>query len=318
MTNLKQIINKANSIAIISHIRPDGDTLGGSLSLYNVCKDMGKNPVLLCESEIPQYFSFMNGVEIFAQSSTDKYDLVFAVDCGDKGRLGSLEGVFLSGKTKVNIDHHITNTSFGDVNFVNKQASSTCQLLYELYKKFDIKITSTIATHLYTGLSTDTGHFKHSNVNESTFLMAADLTQKGVDLEFITRKLYKENSKDWLRLLSYALSKIKYYSNDRICLMTLTKQEIDTLNCSFEDTEGLVGYCINQRGVTIGAIISQHSSTNSYKVSLRSKPDIDVSVAACSFGGGGHKYAAGCMMSGVLETVVEKVVKALGDCLENE
>jgi phosphoesterase RecJ-like protein len=214
----------------------------------------------------------------------------------------------------LNIDHHFSNTKFADYNLVDTNACSTCQVLFRLFNDNKIDITQKIATYLYTGLSTDTGHFMHNNVTADIFLMAASLTKTGINIENIARNLYKQNSKERLKLVSFCLNSLQYFCQDKIAIMVLTKQDLAKCGATIDDTEGLVSYCINQKDVSIGAMMTQYGD-NSFKISMRSLPEIDVSRAASVFGGGGHKQAAGCMIFGTKDTVLEKLIKALSDCI---
>lgn len=313
--DLKKLIKDAKSIAIISHIRPDGDTIGASLSLYEVCKELGKTPIMMCESKIPEYLSFIESTKLYVQTTDKKFDLVCAIDCGSISRVGNLTDVFESANITVDVDHHPSNENFGTYNLVEREASSTCQVLYGLYKRNNITLTQKISQHLYTGLSTDTGNFMHSSVNRDVFLMAAELAGNGVDINFLNQNLYKQSTRQRLRLLAHGLSKIQYHCGDRLTTLQLNFDDLEKCGVSPEESEGIVSYCVNIKGVVAGAIMTQIGD-DQYKVSFRSHPGIDCSTAANSFGGGGHKQAAGCLVSGSPEEVYEKVTKALTDLVD--
>ncbi|MCL1945020.1 MAG: bifunctional oligoribonuclease/PAP phosphatase NrnA [Firmicutes bacterium] len=313
--DLQKLIRDAKSIAILSHIRPDGDTIGGALSMYEVCKNLGQNPVILCESKIPEYLSFVPNTNDYKQETYDKFELVFAIDCADLARVGNLQTIFEQANITVNIDHHQGNSNFAKYNLVERELSSTCQVLYGLYKRNNINISKQIAQYLYTGLSTDTGNFMHSTVSREVFLMAADLADIGVDIPFINRNLYQQSSRQRLKLIACALRKLEYHCLDRVTVIQINMTDLEECGISPSETEGIASYCINIKGVLVGSIMTQIEPTV-YKVSFRSHPGVDVSLVANKFGGGGHKQAAGCLVTGTPQEAYEKVVRAMTDLID--
>jgi phosphoesterase RecJ-like protein len=250
-------------------------------------------------------------VDRYQRDANTKFDTVFAVDCGDVTRMGSLAQVFLDAKTSINIDHHKGNNNFGQLNVVDRYCSSTCQIMCELYLSNKILMDKKIATYLYIGLSTDTGNFMHSNVNYRVFGVAAILLGCGVDLDWVTTNLYRSNTKQRLKLLGYALSKIEYYCDDKVAILQINERDLQACGVDNNDTSSLVSYCIGTKGVVVAAQMTQFG--NKYEVSFRSNSDLDVSIVATAFGGGGHKQAAGCVVDGSPAQAHQKVLRAMVD-----
>lgn len=311
MIGLIDKIKQAKEIAIISHIHPDGDTLGSATSVYNLVRQLGKTAYLLCEDSVPQSFSFLDGYQEYSTSChLNKVDLCFAMDTATLNRLGKFQQFFLNSDTNINIDHHISNIGYGQINHIIPQAASTCQICFELYKEEGITIDKSMAKSLYTGISTDTGHFMHSNVTETTFLQAAEIVRLGVDIASVTQSLYKENSKKRTQLLARAINSMQWFESDKICIITITKNDLETLDCDITHTEGIVNYALNIRGVQVGVLLTQ-SENKSFKISLRAKPGCNVDAVAKDFGGGGHILAAGCMVYGTKTKVIQLLVQSI-------
>ena len=189
-------INKANSIVILTHENPDGDAIGSSLAMYNILKAYGKNPDVI----IPEYskiFEFLPGTkEIKKESQVQKYDLAISLDCPTIGRLNGFASYFENAKSKIVIDHHGTNTMFGDLNYVNPDAPACAQILIVMFEYFGFEISKDIATCIITGIITDTGGFAYSGVTAETFEFAAELLSRGVNVSEIYKKTLQTVSKE--------------------------------------------------------------------------------------------------------------------------
>jgi len=317
MIGLIDKIKQANEIAIISHIHPDGDTLGSSTSMYNLVRRLDKSAYLLCEDTIPQNFSFLDGYNDYSTSChLDKVDLCFAMDTATISRLGKFQQLFLNSDININIDHHISNIGYGQINHIVPTAASTCQICFDLYKDEGITIDKSMGKSLYTGMSTDTGHFMHSNVTETTFLQAAEIVRIGVDIAQVSQALYKENSKKRTQLLAKAISSMQWFENDKICIITITQDDLELLGCEITHTEGIVNYALNIRGVQVGVLITE-SKPNVFKISLRAKPGFDVDAVARDFGGGGHILAAGCMIYNTKSKVIASILQSIKNKMYN-
>ena len=303
----------AKRIAIISHTRPDGDTLGANLGLGAALRSLGKTVTNLCEDAIPAKFCYMEGFAEFNQLRSESFDLAVSVDCGDLQRLGSCLEYFSACPKTLNIDHHISNDCYAKLNFV-KYYASTCEIVCEILEVLGVRMTQPIAECLYTGISTDTGNFMHGNTNSRALLAAAGLARQIPDISKITNILYKEMPKARLLLLAKVLPTVRFYLGDRLSVMTVRTAMLEETGAETSFTEGFVDYTINVSGVEVGVCLME-CGENCFKVSFRSKTQ-DVCAIAERFGGGGHKCAAGCRIFGFYEDVVDKIVREVSIALE--
>lgn len=306
---VKHLIN-ARNILIVCHVRPDGDCLGAGFSLYSVAKKLNKSADFLCDSPFPEHYSFIKNHEIFGKRELSEYDLAISVDCADEFRMGEYSDIYFSCKQTVNIDHHATNTMFAAVNEVCAAASSTCEIVYLLLKDSGL-IDAGIAQDLYMGISTDTGHFRHSNTKPNTLLAAAHLLEFDFDAVKLVDNLYRNNTVEKMRLIGLALNKMHYYCDEKVAVIALSQRDLKECGCVMADTEGIIDYPMSVGSVVVAVCMTQQSSL-SFKVSFRSKGP-NVAKIAGKFGGGGHVLAAGCVVNGDFNSCVAKVVKAVSE-----
>lgn len=311
MDKVAERIAQASSVALFTHIRPDGDALGSVLALQAALKSIGKSVTVYCDSPVPARLAFLSGADKILSQGTPIADLFVALDCGDADRLGCFSSVFLKKRNTCNVDHHLSNTRFAACNYV-KGTSSTCELVLQCLRTLKIELTEEIATLLYVGLSTDTGNFSHSNTTAETFACAATLTACGVKIDELNRRLYKENPYRRLKLLGKVLSGMRSYEEGKIIVLTITSQDLASVGCSLDQTEAFVDYAISVDTAEVGIAVCEQKP-NTYKVSMRSRGKADVCRACGTFGGGGHRLASGCTVCGFFEDVVEKVVKSARD-----
>lgn len=302
---IKEKINEATSIAILCHIRPDGDTLGSALSLKNVMQKT-RDCAVYCDDIIPKKFDFLKGFHEIKSGEIGRHDLLICVDCSDLNRLGRYSSAVKYHDNTINIDHHISNEKFADINCI-MDLSSTCEIMFNLVKFLGANPDSEVYKCIYCGISTDTGNFSHSNTSHKTFEVAAELLKLIGDVSMINQRLYKDIPKNRLLMLGHAISNIKFYINDRMAILTVFTKDLERFGCSSYDTEGFVDYAINIIGVEVGAILLE-CEKGGYKVSLRSK-SVDVCKIASQFGGGGHTHASGCMLFGDYDESVDKLVR---------
>lgn len=309
MTIIENIKN-SQKILIVGHLRPDGDCLGSGLSLKYICEKYNKQVDFLCDSEMPMHYSFMHGFYDVNNQKLNDYDLFITVDCADSFRLGKYQGYLKSCKNSINIDHHKTNNKFAAINFVKANYSSTCEIIFELLKDCN-ELDNTIAQLLYVGLSTDTGNFMHNNVTANVHRIAANMIELGVDTNYISTMLYKQNTLAKTKLIAEAIHSMRFYAENKICIISISLEMLKNCGCDLSDTEGLIDYGMSIIGVEVTACLTEQNRPQ-YKVSYRSR-SIDVSKAAGVFGGGGHMFASGCAISGHYEDVISKIVKSITD-----
>ena len=310
MNAILEEIEHAQTILICGHVRPDGDCLGSAFALREYCLGLGKNADVCSPSPIPESYKFMRQSEKFNVLSRKTYDLFIAVDCATQDRIGKMEGFFRSASRTVCIDHHEGHEGFADVNLVKNYASSTCEIVFDLLEPTG-KITREIANYLYIGLSTDTGHFMHSNTDSKVMYTAYRLSCLGAECHNIATELYRSRSRNKTMLIAKSIEAMRFFMNDTVCIIPMTQELLDECNISSNDTEGIIDYAISINGVEIGISMCAEKE-NEYKVSFRSRTR-HVNEIAAVFGGGGHIYAAGCRICGKTEDVIDKLLKAIRD-----
>lgn len=306
------VINKSSKIAVTSHVVPDGDNIGSSLALCLALKKLNKQATYLIDDNIPGVYRFLKGakeVERLSSFADLDYDLVIAMDCGDLERLGKVKQ--LAEKTRlINIDHHISNTNFGEINLVEENASATAEIAYKLIKSMGIFIDKDMAECIYTGIVTDTGMFQYSNTSEETHSIAAELIIAGVNPADIFNKVYQNSPKEKILLMKEAIQSLEFYSSDKISCITISKAQIDDIAGEDLDTEGIVNMARDIAGIEVAVFLKEKES-NVIKVSLRSKSYVDVCAIAKGFGGGGHIRAAGCTITAGLEQAKQQLILAI-------
>ncbi len=307
---LKDIEN-VQTVYITGHINPDGDCIGSAFGFALAMAELGKKPVILIE-DYAERFDILEGRQYVYRGDYDELcpDIMFSIDCADKARLGEAEKVFERAKYTYNIDHHISNTCFADVNIVNGRASSACEVVYEIIKDF-VNIDKDIASALYTGILTDTGGFRHNSTSERTHQIAGKLVSSGVDTPLIHTKFLMEHSLTDVKIFVKAIEKMKL--EDGIAYTYVTAEDMALCGASSKNLDAVVGYLLNTEGAEVSVFASERAEGIA-KLSFRSK-SADVNEIASIFGGGGHILAAGAAVKGnvreVLDMAVNEVRKRL-------
>ena len=230
-------------------------------------------------------------------------------------RIGNSQGIFKSAQLKVNIDHHKTNPRYGDINIIDGDAAATAEIITALCDALNPGfMDEDIALCLYVALITDCGNFSYSNTRENTFLCAARLIASGIDIASLNRRFFKNMKKEKFEFLKRALNSLKLYADGKIAVILYTVKDVSECGATSFSSDGIIDYALNIEGVEIAVSLKEHSE-NCYKVSFRSKEYANVAQAASVFGGGGHAAAAGCMIKGPYEEVLERVIKAASDQL---
>lgn len=291
LESIKESIMNSNKIAILTHENPDGDAIGSSLGLMLALKKIGKDVDVIIPSFNKIYETLPGHEDIKKEIEIDcSYDLCIALDCADMERLHVCKEIFEKAKNTIVIDHHITNQNYGDVNYVNAVASSTCQNLIVVMGYLDIVISKDIATCLYAGILTDTGGFRY-NVQIETFEFAAMLLETGIDIAKIYRNLFDVTTMARTKLLGKAIERLELLSNDRIAFTYTTKEDEEKYGIMDGDHEGIVNYGRDIENVEVSVYIRELD--DKYKVSMRSNEYVNISLISTKFGGGGHMKAAG-------------------------
>jgi len=318
---MKKIINhlkNSNHIIIASHINPDGDAIGSLIAMGLALDALNKNITLYNESPVPSAYRFLPSVERIVRQikETNIYDTAIILDCADFQRIGKISSVISKIPVIINIDHHITNTGFGNLNLIDTSACATTEIIYNLLIEMALPINnSEIATSIYTGILTDTGSFHFSNTNKSTFAICEKMVEAGVDPSNVALHIYGRCSLGQIKLLNMALESIELSDNGKMSIMILTKDILDETGTSPENTNGLINYAKNIEGVKVAVLIRKLSNGNevpekpdNYRVSLRSDGTVDVAAIAGSFGGGGHHRAAGFSTESTLSDIKTRML----------
>lgn len=306
LDNILEEIDKANSIVILTHENPDGDAIGTSLALYHALKKYGKNPDIIIP-EYPRIFEFLPGVEeIKKEADIEKYDLAISVDCSTIKMLNGFTKYFEKAKMKISIDHHSTNTMFGDINFVNPDAPACSQIMLVILGHFNIEITKEIGTCLLTGIITDTGGFKYSGVTAETFEFVALLLNKGINVSKVYRRVLQMKTKPNFELHRIANNRLEFLENGKVAYTYITMEDEEQVGAENGDHEGIVENGRDVEGVEVSIFIRQ--TEQGCKVSMRSNEYVNVADVCLMFGGGGHQKAAGVLMQGTVEQVKERLL----------
>lgn len=309
LDSIKEKIENANSILILTHENPDGDAIGSSIGFMHGLKKLDKK-VDVYIPELSRVYDFLPGYEEVKTELTgnQEYDLCIALDSSDVERLGVGKEWFKKIGSTIVIDHHITNQNFGDANYVNAVASSTCQNIIVILAALEVAINKDMATCIYSGMLTDTGGFRY-NVQSETFEFAGMLLETGVDIAKIYRRLFDETTEARTRLLARALDRLEILENGKIAYTYITGKDFEELHNEDGDQENIVNYGRNIAGVEVSIFIREKDGR--YKVSLRSNDYVDVSRIAAKYAGGGHIKAAGFELTMSLEQAKDVVIKEI-------
>lgn len=307
---LKDILSSHGKCLIIPHQSPDGDCLGSSFTLSHCLDRHGLSHHIIMDDIIPTNYAFLKKDNmITSNEATDQYDYAIILDTSSVDRAGTTQAVLDRCKHILVIDHHKTNNNFGDTNIV-RMVSSVGELLYDLYQEIDYTIDSTDAIGLYTSIVTDTGEFKYSNTTSKTLNVVAKLYETGFDFEGINRRIYANKPLKKVKLISNSLSQLELYGDDKIVILKVTQDMLDSLDCSMFHSDGLVEAGREISGVEVSVLLKE-LSPNSVKVSMRSKEFLDVSEISLIFNGGGHARAAGFTMNMGIEEAKDKIVEII-------
>ena len=300
-----ELISRAERVLVISHIRPDGDAVGSLLGLGLMLEELGKEVNLVLEDGVPTVFHHLTGTDKVFREAAGVYDLIIVVDSSDIERIGSVLDEY--GEPDVNIDHHPTNTHFARLNLVRDNAVAAVEIIYDLALSLSLPINLPIAEALLTGLLTDSLGFRTSSSSARTLRIAAELMDRGADLQVLYRKAMLEKSLEAVRYWGQGLSRIQL--EDRLIWTSLTLEDRKIANYPGRDDADLVNILSRIKDMDV-CVVFVEQTNGTVKVSWRAQPGFDVAGIATQFGGGGHKPAAGADIRGDLERVQEEVLKA--------
>ncbi len=307
--DFRAYIDQATTIALISHVSPDGDNLGCLTGLAESLRQLGKDVRAICLDEIPYNLKFLYGIDKLSKEWEKDFDLLITLDSSSIDRFGPGQDIVNKAKYKINIDHHISNNLDFDLNIVKADYSSTGEVLYELIKAYDLPIDINIAESIYTAISSDTGSFKYDSCTTRTFKIAAELLEFGIDLNKINTNLYSKNSLEKVKVLSTILNRLVIDKKRAFAYSYILKEDLKKLGAVESDADGSVEFIRDIDGIEVAMVLKEIDG--GFKGSLRSKFDKNVAELAQKFSGGGHIKAAGF-------TILEKNLdKAIEEILNN-
>ena len=322
MDQIIQHIKDGQDILIASHAEPDGDSVGSLVALGLALTKLDKKITMHTPSPIPAVYRFLPGAGRIVRQikNADIYDLALVLDCGDLTRIGETSAEIGRIPIVINIDHHVSNTGFGHIQFIDTTACATAEIVYRLINALEIPFDKAIATSIYTGILTDTGSFRFSNTNQAAFAISKAMTDAGVEPHNVAQRVFGTYSLGRIKLLNMALNSIEISENGKLSMMTVTRSMLNTTGTNTEDLDGMINYARRIEDVKVAALIHEikngagkFANMNRYHVSLRSDSSVDVAKIAGKFGGGGHASAAGFQIESTLVALKSKIIELAED-----
>ena len=314
---IAEAIRKAHTVALVSHVNPDGDTIGGVLAMRLILEKLHKEVTLFCDGKVPDSISILPGAELFRvpEGTEGPFDLLLSIDVSDENRMGRSAALKKNSRTTAQIDHHDTNPLFMDINSVDGTAPAVCLLIREQMKALGVPLNRDIATCLYTGLSTDTGNFAYASTTKECFEVMSELMDTGFDLSEMNRILFRVKPRAQIRLLGRALDSLQFRGNGKIAVMTLTQKDFEECGALSEHADTIVNYGLDTIGTEM-CMLAREAAEGTVKFSLRAKEPMCVNDIALLFGGGGHPQASGITMAGPLDEAAAKVLAEMEKKME--
>jgi len=317
MDQIIKQINEAKHILLASHSQPDGDAVSSILALGLAIGKLGKKTTIYNASPIPAVYRFLPSVERIVRhiKKANTYDVALVLDCGNLPRIGEATTTVSQIPVVINIDHHISNTGFGNIQLIDPLACSTAEIVYRLIKAMDVPIDTAMATSLYTGILTDTGSFRFSSTNQAAFAISQEMAELGVEAHEVAQHVYGTYSLGRIKLLNLALDSIEISDNGKLSIMTVTGAMFEETRTQPEDADGMINYARRIEDVKVAALIHEQKNGKTksngqcrFHVSLRSDGSVDVAAIAGSFGGGGHASAAGFQVETTLKKLKSDII----------
>lgn len=312
---IHELIDSARRILLVTHVAPDGDAIGSLLGLGWLLRAQGKEVTLACEDPVPEIYVWLPGSAEIVRRASGSFDLLISLDCSDERRMGNLFDAEPAGVPLVNIDHHVTNTWFGTVNWVDPSSVATTQMIQLLADTLGWDIDQPVAVHLLTGLITDTRSFRTYNVDRAAMQAALRLMEAGASLNEITRRVLSQRPLASVRLWGQAIDRLELEGD--ILWTEVTHDMRRHLALGEDGDSGLANFLSGVRESKVVVVFTERDS-GIIDVGMRSVPGYDVAKVACRLGGGGHPQAAGCTMEGDLVRVKERVLDEVRRSLAND
>jgi bifunctional oligoribonuclease and PAP phosphatase NrnA len=306
-----ELIASHKTLWLVTHQRPDGDALGSLLGLALALEKIGKKVSRLCSDAVPDNYSFLATADLISrQLPAGEPKLLIAVDCDGLSRTGRLASRLEAIPHIIDLDHHATEKSFGEIQLIDPTAAATGVIVYRLLQHLKIPLDHAIATCLFCSVLTDTGRFAFPNTNEEALAVAHDLVKAGAKAGIIARHVYDNRNLASRRLLGRALSAMKLDRRRHVCWSILRREDFRKAGANDKDTEGIIDLLRSVKGAEVSILLTQAAGGS--HISMRSRGKVDVGQVALQFEGGGHREAAGCDIAAPPEEAINLLLKAIG------
>ena len=313
LSKVIDVLRRYNRFLITTHKDPEGDSLGSQLGLFGLLSQLGKAAYMVNEDPVPPAYRFLPWNEKII--TVDKVpvlrhiDVLLVVDSPNKERIGKTAEYMVEGRLVVNIDHHISNDGFGDVNWIDPEASAAGEMIYRLFKRMKMSINREEAMCIYAAILTDTGSFRYSNTSSRVHRIASELLRYGLNPQEIASYIYEARRPQSLKLLAMTLGTLNVSDDGKIAWVKITNEMFRSTGAYSNEIEGFVDYPRLLGGVQVALLFRETSKENEIKISLRAKGGVNVNNIASHFGGGGHRAASGCLVKGPMDEVERVVIE---------
>lgn len=312
--NMEKVIEafkKRDNFLITAHVNPEGDSIGSQIAVHHILKKLGKNAVIVNHDDIPDNLKFLPGAELIMPEVPESFrpDTAIILDCPVVERTGKICDSIDKGQFMVNIDHHVSNESFGDVNWVESEASSVGEMIFHMIEKLGIGMEKDLAIAIYTAIVTDTGMFNYDNTSPETHRIAGELISAGVKPKMIHREIFERKSVSEIRLLGETLTTLQVEENGALAYMVLTGKMRGEEGVEDISTDEFINFPRSIKGVEVAVFFKEDADVqDKVNVNFRSAGKVNVNSVASRFGGGGHEQAAGCVLNCGLAEAQDKVL----------
>jgi len=316
MHDILRAIQAGSRFLVATHVSPDGDAIGSIAAMGHMLKSLGKDIVLYNASGLPEHFSWVNmpAPVLTELPSFSGFDAIIALDCGDNRRGGkALQDAMAAHRTFV-VDHHLSNPKWGELNWVEVDRSSTCEMVATMALELGIPLAGALGEAVYLGLVTDTGHFSFENTSPRCMEMAAAIIRQGINLARINELIQNQWSLARFKLWGEVLGGLTLHFDGQLGVIRITSEQLSRLGATSADSEGLTNFVLRIKGCKMAQSLREDAD-GSLKLSLRSVSDVNIQPVAAAFGGGGHKCAAGANLQGDIDEVESALIAALGKIL---
>lgn len=322
--SLKKVIaciKRNKNFLITSHTNLEGDALGCELAFYRLLRKLGKHATIINEDDLPYGYDFLRGKNIIKKFKQNlkgiKFDCFVVLDCSDLKRTGEVYRINTENKPILNIDHHISNQRFGDINWVEPSVSSCSEMIYKLYKKLHLSLDKAVAICLYTGILSDTGSFRYSNTASFTHQAVSELLKYNFNILQIYKNIYENIPFEDMKLLSKILPNMRREAGGKIVWFQVKRDMLKNKRLSFDLSEHILSFGRAIKDVEVAVLFKENLGVrDEIRVNFRSQGKVDVNRIASFFGGGGHKAASGATVTGKLDRVRKKVLAKIRESLK--